>query len=71
MLAEHPNSNNGQWGLRTKRSLPKKISNFGEHTCTYMYFLQDRTLSKTTPLQTTRPYIALLCPWKIMLGRSS
>ena len=31
MLAEYPNSNNGQWGLRTKRSLPKKVSNIGEH----------------------------------------
>ena len=49
MLAEHPNSHNGQWGLRTKRSLAKKVSNVGEHT----YFPQDPTLSQTTPFQMT------------------
>src|SRR6218665_1670192 len=56
MLAEHPNSNNGQYGLRSKRSLPKNVSNVGEHT----YFPQTRTLSQTTPLQTTT-FHGLLC----------
>src|SRR6218665_619167 len=67
MLAEHPNSNNVQWGLRTKRSLPKKVSNVGE---TYMYLLSARpnTISNDTAPDN---YIGLLSTWKIMLGRSS